>query len=70
MSRRNPALEAALQLCNGYVYRTQVTRDGHIKLMIDGTKKIVYISTKSTDPNVINNVKQDVRNAIRTIGQC
>jgi hypothetical protein len=69
MSRRNEALEAAKELLQGYTYRTELTRDRHIKLMIDGAKKVVYISSaaKSREVRWIANVKQDVRHAIRTI---
>lgn len=70
MPRRNEALEAAIAMLEGqYRYRTELTRDRHIKLMIDGAKKVVYISGKKPkhDPCWIMNVKQDVRHAIRTI---
>ena len=71
MPRRNEALEAAIAMLDedGRGYRTELTRDRHIKLMIDGAKKVVYISGKKPkhDPCWIMNVKQDVRHAIRTI---
>lgn len=70
MPRRNEALEAALEMLEGqYRYRTELTRDRHIKLMIDGAKKVVYISSaaKGREVRWIANVKQDVRHAIRTI---
>lgn len=69
MCKRNPALEAALKLCEGYEYQIEETRDRHFKIMIAGAKRIVYISgaAKGRDPNWVNNVKQDVRHAIRSI---
>jgi hypothetical protein len=70
MPRRNEALEAAIEMLEGqYRYRTELTRDRHIKLMIDGAKKVVYISgaAKGREVRWIANVKQDVRHAIRTI---
>lgn len=70
MPRRNEALEAAIKMLEGqYRYRTELTRDRHIKLMIDGAKKVVYISSaaKGREVRWIANVKQDVRHAIRTI---
>lgn len=70
MPRRNEALEAAIAMLEGqYRYRTELTRDRHIKLMIDGAKKVVYISSaaKGREVRWIDNVKQDVRHAIRTI---
>lgn len=69
MPKRNPALEAALELCNGYKYRLEGTKDRHIKLLIEGAKKVVYISgpAKGRDLRWIDNVKQDVRHAIRSI---
>jgi len=71
MPRRNEALEAAIAMLDGmkYGYRTELTRDRHIKLMIDGAKKVVYISSaaKGREVRWIANVKQDVRHAIRTI---
>lgn len=71
MPRRNPALEAAIEMCNqsNLKYRTELTSDSHIKLLIDGAKKVVYISGAAIgrDKRWVQNVKQDVRHAIRTI---
>lgn len=68
MPRRNEALEAALEMCNGLRYRLEQTKDAHIKLLIDGAKKVVYISSVNRrDKRWVENVKQDVRHAIRSI---
>jgi len=69
MAKKNEALEAALEMVGSIPYRMEETRDRHIKLMIEGAKKIVYISSaaKGRDKYWVQNVRQDVRHAIRSI---
>lgn len=68
MPRRNEALEAAVELIGDIPYRTEQTKDNHIKLLIHGAKKVVYISGAKPrmDKCWIKNVCQDVRHALRT----
>ena len=66
---KDEALQAALDLIGDIPHRIEKTRDNHTKLLIAGAKKIVYISppAKGRDLNLVKNVKQDVRHALRSI---
>ena len=71
MAKRNEALEAAIEECNknNLTYRTEMTKDAHIKLFIANCPTIVTISgtAKRRDPNWIRNVRSNVRQVIKQI---